>query len=249
MIQLHNLVYGEFLKLKRSKMFLLVLLGSLTAPTLTFISLLKYHMENPMNIIAFKDLFDQGNLYIALLFGMVVYVVLAAYLFSREYIEHTLKSIISVPVSRGKFITSKYITFFIMVMILTTIAWLGTLILGILGGATGLSFNILSNSFIQFYSTATLLYLTLSPFIFITLLMKNLVPPIVAAAAITLGNLVIFGDKWAALYPWSSAYLLATNTVGTTGYDIYLPLLIVIATFCVGFIASFVYFKRADVNL
>ncbi|MCK9151871.1 ABC transporter permease [Methanobacterium alcaliphilum] len=246
---MHNLVYGEFLKLKRSKMFLLVLLGSLTAPTLTFISFLKNHIENPANIFAFKDLFDQGNLFIALLFGMVVYVVLAAYLFSREYSEHTLKTIISVPVSRTKFIISKYITFFIMVMILTTIAWLGTLILGILGGASGLTFNILTISFIQFYSTAILLYLTLSPFVFITLLMKNLVLPIVAAAAITLGNLIIFGDKWAALYPWSSVYLLATNTVATTGYGLYVPLLVVLATFLTGFIASYAYFKKADVKL
>ena len=126
---MYNVVSGEFLKLKRSKMFLICILGSFTAPIMVFIGLIKSRLENPAMIITYGDLLDETNMYVVLLFGLVVYVVIAAYLFSREYTEHTLKSVISAPVSRSKYVTGKYIMFFIWVMLLTMVAWLGNLLL------------------------------------------------------------------------------------------------------------------------
>jgi bacitracin transport system permease protein len=249
MITLHNIVHGEFLKLKRSKMFLICLLGSLTAPIMVFIGLLKSHLENPLEIITYGDLLDQTNMYVVLLFGLVVYVVIAAYLFSREYTEHTLKSVITTPVSRAKYITGKYIMFFIWIMFLTLVAWLGTFFFGALGGASDFSWAIVSQSFSHFYAAAILLYLTLTPFVFITLWMKSLVPAIVVAAAISMGNVALFNDSLAALFPWTSAFLLGTDQLGTYGYTPTIPLVIVVVTFLAGLVASFLYFKREDVKL
>lgn len=246
---MYNVVSGEFLKLKRSKMFLICLLGSFTAPIMVFIGLIKSRLENPAMIITYGDLLDETNMYVVLLFGLVVYVVIAAYLFSREYTEHTLKSIISTPVSRFKFITGKYIMFFIGVMLLTMVAWLGTILLATIGGASDFSWTIVSQSFYQFYTAAILLYLTLTPFVFITLWMKSLVPAIVVAAAISMGNVALFNDSLAALFPWTSAFLLGTGQLGAYGYTPTIPLVIIMATFLAGLVASFLYFKREDVKL
>lgn len=249
MILMYNVVHGEFLKLKRSKMFLICILGSFTAPIMVFIGLIKSQLENPAMVITYMELLDETNMYVVLLFGLVVYVVIAAYLFSREYTEHTLKSIISTPVSRVKFITGKYIMFFIWVMLLTMVAWVGTMLLATIGGASDFSWAIVSQSFYKFYAAAILLYLTLTPFVFITLWMKSLVPAIVVAAAISMGNVALFNDSLAALFPWTSAFLLGTGQLGTYGYTPTIPLVIIMVTFLAGLLASFIYFKKEDVRL
>jgi bacitracin transport system permease protein len=216
---------------------------------MVFIGLLKSQLENPLEIITYSDLLDQTNMYVVLLFGLMVYVVIGAYLFSREYTEHTLKSIISTPVSRAKYVTGKYIMFFIWIMFLTLVAWLGTFFFGAIGGASDFSWTIVFQSFYKFYASAILLYLTLTPFVFITLWMKNLVPAIVVAAAISMGNVALFNDSLAALFPWSSAFLMGTGQVGAYGYTPTIPLVIIMTTFLTGLVASFLYFKRKDVSL
>ena len=79
--------------------------------------------------------------------------------------------------------------------------------------------------------------------------MKSLVPAIVVAAAISMGNVALFNDSLAALFPWTSAFLLGTGQLGAYGYTPTIPLMIIMATFLAGLVASFLYFKREDVKL
>jgi len=71
----------------------------------------------------------------------------------------------------------------------------------------------------------------------------------VVAAAISMGNVALFNDSLAALFPWTSAFLLGTGQLGTYGYTPTIPLVIIMATFLTGLVASFLYFKREDVKL
>src|SRR5699024_11363812 len=69
--------------------------------------------------ILFKELFYNVNLYTVLIIGVPLYGVVTTYLFNREYMENTLKNILTIPVSRIGFIVSKMLLLFIWIMMLT----------------------------------------------------------------------------------------------------------------------------------
>src|SRR5699024_12500647 len=71
----------------------------------------------------FKELFYNVNLYTVLIIGAPLYGVVTTYLFNREYVENTIKNILTIPVSRVSFIMSKTLLLFMWIMMLTMIAW------------------------------------------------------------------------------------------------------------------------------
>lgn len=243
-----DILYCEFLKLKRSKMFVISILGEMVAPVMVFAGLIKARIRNPEKIITYLDMLEQTNLYVLLLFGVIVYCVIAAYLFSREYTENTLKAVLTVPISKTSFIFGKFFMLFAWVMILTFVAWSTTLLLSAIGAAEEFSYMVLAKSFKQYFLGAILLYFTMSPFVFITLWFKNLLPPIIGAAAVTMLNIALFNEDLAVLFPWSSAYLIAADQVGKYNYSAGLALIIILITSAAGFIASTLYFKKQDIK-
>ena len=241
-----NLLYCEFLKLKRSKMLLISISGATVAPLMVFAGLIKAKITQPEILITYREMMEQTNLYMLMLFGLIVYGVITAYLFSREYTENTLKSILTIPVSKEAFLSAKYLMLLVWMIILTAVAWLSTLFLAFLGNAADFSSMVIVQSLKEYISGVLLLYLTMSPFVFITLWVKNLVTPIIAVATIVLGNVALSNENLAALFPWSSVYLIAGGEINNLSYSIELSLLIILITFSIGVILSFYYFKRQD---
>ena len=242
------LLYCEFLKLKRSKMFLISVLGAMVAPIMVFAGLIKAKITEPDKIITYLDMLAQTNLYVLLLFGVIVYGVIAAFLFSREYTENTLKLVLTVPVSKGAFLITKLLMLFLWMMILTAVAWVSTLVLSIVGNAAEFNVNVIIQSLEEFFLGAFLLYFTMSPFVFLTLWHKNLVSPIIAAATVVLGNVALANQDLAVLFPWTSPYLIASGDIAKYHYSIETALVIIFAVSVIGFFASFIYFKKQDVK-
>src|SRR5699024_12359262 len=79
-----------------------------------------------------------------------LYGVVTTYLFNREYVENTIKNILTIPVSRVSFIMSKTLLLFMWIMMLTMIAWFLTLFLGLLTQFDGLDISLLVESFKEF---------------------------------------------------------------------------------------------------
>src|SRR5699024_11355432 len=67
-----------------------------------------------------------------------------------EYVENTIKNILTIPVSRVSFIMSKTLLLFMWIMMLTMIAWFLTLFLGLLTQFDGLDISLLVESFKEF---------------------------------------------------------------------------------------------------
>ena len=243
-----NLLYCEFLKLKRSKMFFISVLGAMVAPVMVFAGLIKAKITEPDKIITYSDMLEQTNLYVLLLFGVIVYGVIAAYLFSREYTENTLKSVLTIPISKEAFLTAKFLMLFVWMMILTAVAWVSTLLLGIVGNAAELSSDVIIQSIKEYFLGAFLLYFTMSPFVFITLWLKNLVTPIIAAATVVLGNVALANEDLAVLFPWTSPYLIASGDIEKYKYSTEIAIIIIFVVFFIGIFTSFVYFKKQDIK-
>src|SRR5699024_10974684 len=136
----------------------------------------------------FKELFYNVNLYTVLIIGAPLYGVVTTYLFNREYVENTIKNILTIPVSRVSFIMSKMLLLFMWIMMLTMISCLVTFILYLVTQFDGLDISLLILSSKEFSRGGVLLFILSTPIILVTLVMKNYVPTIIFTVVITLIN-------------------------------------------------------------
>src|SRR5699024_12822865 len=98
---------------------------------------------------------------------------------NREYVENTIKNILTIPVSRVSIIMSKTLLLFMWIMMLTMIAWFLTLFLCLLTQFDGLDISLLVKSFKEFIIGVILLFILSTHIILVTLVMKNYVPTII----------------------------------------------------------------------
>ena len=234
----------EFLKLKRSKIFLLSLLGAILPPLLMFIAVTSFDEGQ-----TFEMLFTNVNMYMSAMFAVLIFAIIISYLFGREYNEHTLKTMLTIPVSRGKFLLSKYVMFLVWIVILTVVTSVSTLAFGFAAGLDGFSVKLFVESFAQLLYANVLLFLTFSPFVFVSLFITNMVPAMVGGAALALVNLMVYGQKWAPFVPWTCPYLIASGEIAEYSTSISVSYGIVLATFAIGLAISYIYFTRTDVSL
>lgn len=234
----------EFLKLKRSNIFLLSIMGAILPPLLMFIATFAFDETQ-----TFEMLFSSVNMYMSALFAILLFAIMISYLFGREYNEHTLKTMLTIPVSRGKFLLSKYVMFLAWILILTVVTSASTLVFGFVAGLDGFSIKIVVDSFAQLLFANVLLFLTFSPFVFVSLLITNMVPAMVGGAGLTLVNMLIYGQTWAPYVPWVCPYLIASGEIAEYSASITVSYAIILATFAIGLIVSYIYFTRTDVSL
>ena len=234
----------EFLKLKRSNIFLLSIMGAILPPLLMFIATFAFDETQ-----TFEMLFSSVNMYMSALFAILLFAIMISYLFGREYNEHTLKTMLTIPVSRGKFLMSKYIMFLAWILILTVVTSMSTMAFGFVACLDGFSIKIVVDSFLELLFANVLLFLTFSPFVFVSLLITNMVPAMVGGAGLTLVNMLIYGQTWAPYVPWVCPYLIASGEIAEYSASVTVSYGIILATFVVGLIISYIYFTRTDVSL
>ena len=92
------------------------------------IEALQTHFDKPEIIFTLSDIYSDSVLYIMLLVNIMIYVAIAAYLFSREYTESTLKTILPIPISRTKLLIGKFCTLLLWIVMLTLVTWAGIFI-------------------------------------------------------------------------------------------------------------------------
>ncbi len=234
----------EFLKLKRSKIFLLSILGAILPPLLMFIAVTSFDEGQ-----TFEALFTNVNMYMSAMFAVLIFAIIISYLFGREYNEHTLKTMLTIPISRGKFLMSKYVMFLVWIVILTVITSVSTLIFGFAAGLEGFTLKLFADSFAELLYANVLLFLTFSPFVFLSLFITNMVPAMVGGAALSLVNLMVYGQNWAPFVPWVCPYLIASGEIAEYATSISVSYGVILATFVIGLVISYVYFTKKDVAL
>lgn len=243
---MYNFIEIEFLKLKRSKIFLLTILGAIFP---SFILFLSAKFGEFSQTISLETFLHQVYMYTSVIFVIMLFTIIISYLFGREYNEHTLKTVLTAPTSRESFILGKYIMFLVWVLIITVVTILSALAFGYLAGITEITMNIVLENFKQLLLCNMLLYLTFTPLVFITMKITNLVPAIIGGAMLTFTNMIITGSKYGMYFPWSCPYLITSGEIieYTTNY---IPsYLIILATFVIGLAVSYIYFIKKDVPL
>ena len=234
----------EFLKLKRSRIFLLSLLGAVLPPLLMFIAVTSFDEGQ-----TFEALFTNVNMYMSAMFAVLIFAIIISYLFGREYNEHTLKTMLTIPVSREKFLASKYIMFLVWIVILTVVTSISTLAFGFAAGLDGFSLKIFADGFVQLLYANVLLFLSFSPFVFVSLFITNMVPAMIGGAGLALVNLMVYGQNWAPFVPWVCPYLIASGEIAEYSTSITVSYGVILATFVIGLVISYIYFTKTDVSI
>lgn len=247
-----NLISCEIMKLKRSKMVFISFLGAMAAPAMMLVEAIQVHLEHPDRTATMVDFYGNSLLYTMLLMNLMVFIIIAAYLFSREYTEKTLKTILTVPVPKSQLITSKFCVLFLWIMVLTIITWLSALLLAALYhavfGMLDFTFAVVVNWLGKLLFGGTLLFLTISPFAFMAEKTKGLFVPMIAAAVIVMLNAALSNQELGALYPWTATYLLVEGRLATTGYPIWLSISLIALVSIMGLVATFRYFQKEDIK-
>lgn len=247
-----NLISCELSKLKRSKMVLISMAGVLSTPLLMLIQVLQTHFDKPDIAFTLADVYSDSVLYTMLLANMMVYVAIAAFLFSREYSESTLKTILPIPLSRTRLLIGKFFTLLLWIMILTFVTWLGIFIVcGLYHSVftlSGYSLLVAIGWLPKFLIGGVLMFLTASPFAFIVLKTKGFVAPMIGSAVIVMGSATLSNQAWGALYPWTATYFLVQGKVPSTGYPLLLSVVIILLVSAIGFFMTFHHFKKEDLK-
>lgn len=247
-----NLLYTELLKLRRSYMFIISLIGAFVAPFLDYIMYYQYKKEKSVNV-SINEFADQTNMFVMILIGTMLYGLIATYLFNREYEEDTLKNLLTIPVNRTKLVFSKMILLFGWIEILSIFAVVLTIIFSFLGGFKGITIENILSIVKDFILGGAISFLLTMPVILITLLFKNYVPSIVFTIFVTIGSVIILNSEKVVFYPWGSAYMLVTSKVSleeltkAAETSIYTPLIVILLTFIVSLISTISFFRKQDI--
>ena len=246
-----NHIYCELLKLKRSKIVLITVLGAVVTPVFIFILHLTIQYRQPDAVFVMADFYDGALLFTMLMLGPIVYVVIATYLFSREYTENTLKTILSVPVKKFTFITGKFLMLFFYIIFLTGITWLVMSIFTIIFhgffGFEEFGVRLAARFLGQMMIGGTLMFLTITPFAFLAIWTKGFVVPLITAATVVLGNMMVVNSELGELFPWVSSFLLVADGVKQFVYPFSLVVGLIAVVSILGFVLSVIYFQRKDI--
>ena len=219
-------------------------MGAVLPPLLMFIAVFAFDEGS-----TFDMLFTNVNMYMSALFAIMLFSIMISYLFGREYNEHTLKTMLTIPISRGKFLASKYVMFLVWILILTVVTSLSALVFGFIAGLEGFTLKLFIDSFAQLLFANILLFLTFSPFVFLSLFITNMVPAMVGGAGLTLVNMLIYGQTWAPYVPWVCPYLIASGEIAEYATSPTVSYGIILVTFLIGLAISYIYFTKTDVAI
>lgn len=226
-----NFIKTEFIKLKSSRLFFLSLLTGFIPPLLMYIGVLETLVDDPFYVLKFAMLFRETNLYMTGLFAVFVLCIIISYLIGREYNEHTLKLVLTSPVSKIKYLVGKYIVFIIWALLLFVITFVGTILVGLFVGGVGLTFDLALQYLGQLLIGGFLLCLVMTPFIFLSMIMKNIVPSMIVGGMLVLANLLSYSCSWGPYSPWMACYIISSNTMADYSVGILTPLLVIAITF------------------
>lgn len=246
-----SIVYAEWLKLKRSKITYIGILGTWIIPLFVMVRNIQRHFSLNQSITLF-NIYQDAILFLMLLFAPLILSIMATHLISREYSEGTLKTLFMIPISKRQFIKGKFLIFLIIVMLFMITSWFNVLLISFICSffikVEQLTVLSIVYFFIKMAYGGILLYLTLTPVLYLSLRSQNFITPLIVIVIICLINVVLSASPISEFFPWSATYLLVSGQKGYFGISPFISLFIVIAIAILSKIGSLRYFERQEIS-
>lgn len=175
-----NLIYSELLKLRRSHIFTLILLGAVLIPFIQYFVLIDMNNEavnEDLKILALKSYIENVNILQIPIINMSIITLVSSFIFVKEFTNKTLNVLYSYPVSRIKIFFGKFITIYILSLLLYLANFIAIISFAALSsGADG--FNIIFFKQLKISLFSVLMQVFVIPIgIFIASVTKSMVIP------------------------------------------------------------------------
>lgn len=225
------------------------MLSGFALPVLMLLGAYESVVIDPNRVLLFSAYLTNLNMYMNAVLGVFLYCIIVSYLFGREYTEHTLKSLITRPISRCKYLLGKFLMFLIWILLVVSISFFTTILCSVFGGVSGISLNLAIEYYLRILLGGFLLFLSMSPFVFIGMVMKNIVPGIICGVISFMINMISYEKPFAPFCPWMSPFLISSGEIFNYSSGLITPILVLIGVFIIGFILSWIYLVKRDIPL
>lgn len=251
--------WAEALKARRSKITLLTAAGFLILPLAS--GLFMIILKNPeqaraMGLISTKAQLTAGvadwpSFWGILLQGIagggaILFALITAWVFGREFSDHTAKELMALPTPRWVIVTAKFVLIALWILGLTLLIFVVGLGIGTAVDIPGWSLELEGTSFWTVLVTALLTFMLMPLVALFASTGRGYLPPlgwtILALAFANIVSLLGWGD-W---FPWAVPVLVSgmvkshADQVGPHSY------LVVLLAFFVGVAATFAWWRSAD---
>jgi ABC-2 type transport system permease protein len=135
--------------------------------------------------------------------GAIVFSILTAWIFGREFSDRTAKDLMALPTSREKIVTAKMII--VLAWVFATSLWffLVGLAVGGLVNIPGWTNQLARQSFADVLLTAAMTLLLMTPVAFIASIGRGYLPPLGWAVLTIFLSQIIAATGWGDWFPWS----------------------------------------------
>jgi ABC-2 type transport system permease protein len=252
-------LWTETLKLRRSKVPLFTAIGFSIPPLIggLFMIILKDPAKaQSMGLISAKAQLTVGVAEWATLFnllaqataigGMIIFSVFTAWVFGREFSDHTAKDLLALPTSREAIIAAKFVVVAAWTLILTLLCYILGLIVGQLVDIPGWSPALLRSASTDIWGAGILTILLLPYVAYIASAGKGYLPSFGwMILTVALAQIIII-TGWGDWFPWSVPALFSgalgprADQLGWHSY------LILLSASAIGLAITFNWWRNAD---
>jgi len=251
--------WAEALKARRSSIPWLALLGFTLAPLMD--GLFMFIMKDPerareMGLLSTKAQLAMSTAEWTTFFsvltqaiavgGVMVFSIVTAWIFGREFSDHTAKELLALPVAREQIVTAKLIVISIWVLITSIWVYGVGLVIGNLVDIPGWTNALAWRSFSDVLLTAGMTLLLMTPVAFIASMGRGYLPPLGWAVLTIFFSQIIAATGWGDWFPWSVPALFS-GVVGPRQEQLGLhSYVLVILAGATGLALTFWWWRSAD---
>src|SRR5215213_1424690 len=252
-------LWSEALKARRSKVPWLAAVGFTLAPLMD--GLFMFIMKDPerareMGLLSVKAQMAMSTAEWTTFFsvltqaiaigGVIVFSIVTAWIFGREFSDRTAKELMALPTSREKIVIAKLLVISVWVLIATMWIFIIGLFIGYLVDIPGWTAQLAQQSFADVIATAGMTLLLMTPVAFIASIGRGYLPPLGWAVLTIFFSQIVAATGWGEWFPWSVPALFSgvvgprVEQLGIHSY------VIVVLTSLAGLAATFSWWRSAD---
>lgn len=236
---------SEMLKLKRSKMLWLVLIGAFLPVLLEFV--IGVHALQTQKFVQWDQMFKDVVQIMALLMCPSLFALFAGYLVAREYQERTINIFLTAPRSRIKLLLGKYLAIMPVIAATLGLTYLLVLVAGMLLRTDPLTWTIIWENAVLFLKVFITQYALVSVAVSVSLLGKTYVPAMGLGIFAVISEMTIMQSKYIMYYPWSASLNMVTN-INSHNNSTMTGIIVLALIFLIPLAFNMRYILRADVH-
>ena len=178
--------------------------------------------------------------------GLVLFGLIAIWVFGREWSDRTAKDLLALPTARRAIVGAKFIVVGVWSMLIAVLIFVEGLGIGSAVGLPGWSSGLMLDAAGQIAVTAALTFALATPFAWAASAGRGYMAPIGVLFLVLVLAQILAAAGWGVAFPWSIPALLsgvageATPLVGLGSY------LLVLLTGCAGIVGTLGWWQRAD---